>query len=207
MTSIVELFPKTRKLAYDSRQQLSQVQNNIISPSELHISLDELKRQLDLLEKLIFNETPVQREVWKRKLLELREDASSIQRQGVYYDQMVNANTKVLREREQLLKRRRRVGGDAENGLNDLADEANSLSQSQNMVEELLQRGEAQHSSLVSQRRRMTSVKRVVLEIGNKLGLTNQTMQIIQKRDATDAYFVFGGMFLTSCVIYLVWFR
>ena len=58
MTSIVELFPKSRKLAYDVRQRLSQVQNKIISPSELQISLDELNRQLDMLESLVHRDLP-----------------------------------------------------------------------------------------------------------------------------------------------------
>lgn len=39
-----QLFPKSRKLAYDSRQSLSQVQNGIKCPSELFLSLDELSR-------------------------------------------------------------------------------------------------------------------------------------------------------------------
>jgi Golgi SNAP receptor complex protein 2 len=59
MTSIVEMFPKCRKLAYDSRQQLAQVQNGISYPSELFLSLDELSRQLEMMEKLVFRETPV----------------------------------------------------------------------------------------------------------------------------------------------------
>jgi len=199
-------------LAYDTHQQLLQVQNNITSPSELNISLDELNNQVEILEKLINNEPPAQREVWKRKLFELREDSSSIQRQGAYYDHMVNANTKTQGERQQLLKRRKRVRdngtvGDAENGMRNLADESDSLSQSKNTVNELLHSGEAQLSTLLNQRRRMKGVKRLVLEIGNKLGLTNQTMKIIHRRDATDAYFVFGGMFLTCCVFHIVWLK
>ena len=68
MTSIVELFPKSRKLAYDTKQQLSQVQNGLLCPSELFISLDELNRQLDLLENLLNKELPAQREIWNRKI-------------------------------------------------------------------------------------------------------------------------------------------
>jgi len=164
-----------------------------------------------MLEKLVHRETPAQREVWRGKLADLREDASSIQRQGEYYDRMVSANVRVQREREELLTRRRRGGraggGDAENGIRDMANESNSLSSSQNMVGELIQNGEAQLSNLMMQRRRMTGLKRVVFEIGSKLGMTDQTMKIIQNRDATDGYFVLGGMVLTCFVIYVVWFR
>ncbi|GFH60070.1 hypothetical protein CTEN210_16546 [Chaetoceros tenuissimus] len=211
MTSIVELFPKSRKLAYDARQQLSQVQNNLLSSSDLFVSLDELQRQLDLLEQFLAKETPAQREIWRRKILELREDASSIRRQGEYFSRMANSNIRIQKEREELLTRRRRrreVGmGDAESAMQDLAEESTSLASSQNLVGELLMSGQAQLNALIDQKRRMRGVKRMVLNIGNTLGLSSKTMRMIEKRDETDMYIVFGGMFVTCIVIYIVWFR
>ena len=111
MTSIVELFPKCRKLAYDSRQQLSQVQNGILYASELFLSLDELNRQLDIMDKLVLCETPAQREVWRRKIQELREDASAIRRNGEHYDRIANSSVRHQRERDELLTRRRQRKG------------------------------------------------------------------------------------------------
>eukprot|EP00557_Chaetoceros_sp_GSL56_P006954 CAMPEP_0176499448 /NCGR_PEP_ID=MMETSP0200_2-20121128/12929_1 /TAXON_ID=947934 /ORGANISM="Chaetoceros sp., Strain GSL56" /LENGTH=211 /DNA_ID=CAMNT_0017897861 /DNA_START=175 /DNA_END=810 /DNA_ORIENTATION=- len=211
MTSIVELFPKSRKLAYDVRQQLSQVQNNLISSSDLFVSLDELQRQLDLLEQLLSRETPSQREIWRRKILELREDASSVRKQGEYLSRVMNSNLRVQREREELLTRRRRrrdVGvGDAESAMQDLAEESTSLASSQNMVGELLMSGQAQLNSLIDQRQRMRGVKRMVLNIGSTLGMSNKTLKLIEKRDENDMYLVFGGMCITCIVIYIVWFR
>ncbi|KAL7511974.1 hypothetical protein ACHAXN_008931 [Cyclotella atomus] len=209
MASIVELFPKSRKLAYDSRQQLSQVQNGLICPSELFLSLDELSRQLDLLESLTNKETPSQREIWKRKILELREDATSIRRQGEHYDRMVSAGIRQQRERDELLARRRRNrnnGGEHADEMQQLADEADSLATSSGMVNELLASGQASLSSLVGQRQRMRWVNRKMLDIGNKIGLSNSTMRMIERRDATDAYLVFGGMIITLLVIYLLYF-
>jgi len=177
----------------------------------LYTSLNELTRQLDLLEQLLNRETPAQREIWRRKILELREDASSLRRQGEYYSRMVNSNLRVQKEREELLTRRRRRKqeglGDAENAMQDLAGESTSLSQSQNMVGEMLMSGQAQLNSLIDQKRRMRGVKRMVLNMGNTLGLSNNTMKMIEKRDENDMYLVFGGMFVTCIVIYVVWFR
>ena len=201
-----QLFPKCRKLAYDARQQLSQVQNGVLYPSELYLSLDELERQLDIMDNLVTRETPAQREVWKRKILELREDARSTRRQGEHYDRMVHANVRQQRERDELLTRRRRRGTGGEHDMNKLAEEAQSLDQSQMMVGELLASGQASLSGLVEQRQRLRGVKRVVLDIGNRLGLSNSTMRIIERRDITDAYLVFGGMIITCIVIYLCWF-
>jgi Golgi SNAP receptor complex protein 2 len=201
-----QLFPKCRKLAYDARQQLSQLQNGVLYPSELYLSLDELERQLDIMDNLVTRETPAQREVWKRKILELREDARSIRRQGEHYDRMVHANVRQQRERDELLTRRRKRGTGGEHDMNNLAEEAQSLDQSQNVVGELLSSGQASLGGLVEQRQRLRGVKRVVLDIGNRLGLSNSTMRIIERRDITDAYLVFGGMIVTCIVIYFCWF-
>jgi Golgi SNAP receptor complex protein 2 len=123
---------------------------------------------------------------------------------------MVNANIQVQKEREALLTRRRRRrnnGNDTEMNMLDLAEESGSLASSQNMVGDLLNSGQAQLNSLIEQRNRMRGVKRVVLAIGNKIGLSNQTMGMISKRDTSDAYLVFGGMIVTCFVFYIVWFR
>jgi Golgi SNAP receptor complex protein 2 len=52
----------------------------------------------------------------------------------------------------------------------------------------------------------MRWVNKKMLDIGNKIGLSNSTMRMIERRDATDAYFVFGGMVVTSLVIYFLYF-
>ena len=209
MTSIVELFPKCRKLAYDSRQQLSQVQNGILYASELFLSLDELNRQLDIMDKLVLRETPAQREVWRRKIQELREDASAIRRNGEHYDRIANSSVRHQRERDELLTRRRQRKGYSnaeEQDLANLADEAQSWQQSQYMVSDLIGQGESQLAGLINQRRQLGGVTRFLGQISDSLGLSNSTMKIIERRDVTDAYFVLGGCVITCIVIYFVWF-
>lgn len=66
------------------------------------------------MENFALRETPAQREMWKRKILELREDAQSIRRQGEHYDRMVSSGVRQRRERDELLARRRNnrtIGG------------------------------------------------------------------------------------------------
>lgn len=183
--------------------------------SDLFFSLDELSRQLSIMEQLVGNETPAQREVWRRKILELREDAASIRRQAQYYDRMVNTNLRQQREREDLMRRRRgrrRGGGGNDDDMNnravnDLSDEASSLSQSQYMVGDLIGSGEATLGGLRDQRDKLRGVNRLLFNIGNKVGLSNSTMRIIERRDITDAYLVFAGMIVTCIVIYFCWFH
>jgi len=209
MTSIVELFPKCRKLAYDSRQQLAQVQNGALHPSDLFCSLDELSNQLEMMNKLFLREAPAQREVWKRKIQELREEAEGLRRQGENYDRIVNTNVRHQKERDELLTRRRQrkeySSTEERDNLN-LSDEAKSWNQSQYMVTDLLANGEASLNSLVEQRQRMTGVSKFLGQIDDRLGISNSTMKIIERRDITDVYFVLGGCVITCIVIYFTWF-
>jgi golgi SNAP receptor complex member 2 len=201
-------------LAYDARQQLAQVQNGVMAAPDLLLTLEELSRQLDLMDQLVHRETPAQRLVWNRKILELRHDLQSIQQQANRYDQQVNFNLRHQREREALLTRRRRrttgtggAAGDEQQDMANLADESRSLHQASLMVDDLLSTGQASLQGLVDQRSRLKGVRKVVGEIGNRLGLTNMTMQIIERRDITDAYLVLAGMIVTCIVIYLCYFH
>lgn len=214
MTSIVELFPKSRKLAYDSRQQLSQIQNGTVHPSELFLSIEELTRQLSIMDALLLRETPAQREMWRRKIYDLQQDAESIRRQGEYYSRVTSAGLRQQRESEELmaLRRRRRGGNNDDNNahaatMNDLSEESDSWGQSHSMMGDLLASGQASLSGLVEQRQRLKGVKRVLLDIGNKIGVSNSLMRVVERRDVTDAYFVFGGILVTLIIMYLCWLR
>ena len=147
--------------------------------------------------------------MWKRKILELREDAQSIRRQGEHYDRMVSAGIRQRRERDELLSRRRRNrtnNNGGEDQMQQLSQESTSLDNSHSMMNELLASGQASLTGLVGQRSRMRWVNRKMLDIGNKIGLSNSTMRMIERRDATDAYLVFGGMIVTLLVIYFLYF-
>lgn len=74
------------------------------------------------------------------------------------------------------------------------------------MVTGLIDQGEASLNSLVEQRQRMRGFQRTVFDISHRLGLSQATMRIIERRDITDAYFVAGGMVITLLVLYFVWF-
>jgi Golgi SNAP receptor complex protein 2 len=160
------------------------------------------------MEQLVLRETPAQREVWKRKIVELRDDATSIRRQGEHFDRIVNNNVRHQKERDEVLTRRRQrkvVSSKEERDLTNLADEGQSWQQSSYMVDDMLANGENQLNSLVEQRQRLRGVTRFLGQIGDRLGISNSTMRIIERRDITDAYFVFGGMVVTMIVIYFVW--
>lgn len=66
MTSIIELFPKARRLTFDLQALLQYVEKGHASPDDASMNLEELARQLDVLESLVGQERPAQREDWRR---------------------------------------------------------------------------------------------------------------------------------------------
>lgn len=66
MTSIVELYPKARRLTFDIQTQLQYVERGHSSPEDAGIRLEELGRQLKVLDGLVGQERPAQREGWRR---------------------------------------------------------------------------------------------------------------------------------------------
>ena len=209
------MFPKIRKLAYDARQQLSQLLHHILPATELLLTLDELARQLDLLEHtLLPKEVPTQRIMWKQKINELREDVVAMRKQCDLYQNRMQQNQRHAYEKNELMQTRRRRTGhtsasdsNAERAENDLADESISLRNSTNIVGELLSMGQLQLSHLTDQRQKMMGIKTSLLNMGNRLGLSHSTMRMIERIDVMDFYLVLAGMVLTCLVLYLVWIR
>ena len=58
--------------------------------------------------------------------------------------------------------------------------------------------------NLRSQRKTLKGAHKRILDIGNTLGLSNQTMKLIERRLTEDKYVLFGGMFITLLVIGLI---
>ena len=237
MTSIVELFPKCRKLAYDARQQLAMLQQqqpspsvggssgNRNSPSDVIMVLNELNFQLEYMEStLLQKEIPQQRLIWSRKIKELQQESQLLlqqchtatmthrnhnnhQNDGSSMNH--NNNHTYSNDRDELLnlrQRRRQRPPTTENDLHNLSKESDSIQNSHGMIVDIISSGEASYQELKSQRRRMNSMSSVLSNISDTIGLSKLTMQIIERRDITDAYYVIGGMIITLIVLYVTWF-
>ena len=215
MTSIGELFPKCRKLAYDARQQVALLQQQSALPasaaphrvqvSELYLVLEELNRQLDSMEQLLLRETPAQRQVWKHKIAALRQEGADLQQQGQAAAASSHYKSSYQQNRDDLLRRRKRPQQNNDD-MRNLATESQSLEQSQSAVMSLISQGQASLDGLVGQRQRLRGVRGLLVDIDSSLGLSQATMRIIERRDITDAYLVAAGMVVTLLVIYFVWY-
>jgi golgi SNAP receptor complex member 2 len=230
MTSIVELFPKCRKLAYDARQQLAMLQQQqhgskgSSSPSDVIMILNELNFQLQYMEStLLQKEIPQQRMIWSRKIKELQQESQLLLQQchtaatstnrntnDIHqYSSMNNNHNSYSTDRDELLnlrQRRRQRQQTSESDIHNLSKESDSIQNSHSMIVDIISSGEASYQELKSQRRRMNSMSSILSNISDTIGLSKLTIQIIERRDITDAYYVIGGMIITLIVLYITWF-
>jgi golgi SNAP receptor complex member 2 len=201
MTSIHELFPKCRKLAYDARQALQQQQQS----DNVLMILEELTVQLQCMETLVTKEIPSQRLIWQRKISELRQESQLLHRQQ---QSLPSQRSTYASQREELMQMRQRRSNKSatENDLQNLSKESQSIHSSHTMVLDILQSGEASYHELRQQRKQLSSISSLMSNIDSTLGLSRMTMQIIERRDITDAYYVLAGMLITCIVLYVTWF-
>lgn len=66
MTSVVELFPKAKRMTSELHTQLGYVERGHASPDDMRLRLEELDKLLKVLESLVGQERPAQREDWRR---------------------------------------------------------------------------------------------------------------------------------------------
>ncbi|KAL7578065.1 hypothetical protein ACA910_015000 [Epithemia clementina (nom. ined.)] len=192
--------------------------------ADLFMVLEDLDRQLNIMEEeLVLRESPGQREKWKRKIGDLKQVSAHLREQGQaaerHYQQQQqqqkssSSSSTYQSERQELLLRRRKGNTNdssstpsTESDLHWLASEGESLESSHRLVNSLIDQGSANLSNLVRQRQQLRSVRGMLHNMGNRLGLTQSTMRIVERRDITDAYLVAACMAVTCLVFYLVWF-
>ncbi|CAM9836654.1 unnamed protein product [Pylaiella littoralis] len=205
MTSIVELFPKARRLSFDLRTLLQYVEKGHASPDDAGMNLEEFGRQLDVLDSLVGQERPTQRQDWRRKLRELRNEHDFLRDQLGRFDQGRRKVSQEAREREELLARRHATL--PASAIDSYAEEGNSLLRSRRMVGDYIQTGQASLDSLVEQRSRLKSAHRKVLDMANILGLSNSILRVADRREAVDRLLVLGGVVTTSAFLWWMWSR
>lgn len=110
-------------------------------------------------------------------------------------------------EREQLLNRRFAPNPDLTAINMDYSIQHQSSLQNANRgVDEMLYTGANTIESLRSQRSTLKGAHRRIVDMANTLGLSNQTMRLVEKRVSEDKLVFIGGVVITFIVIILVIF-
>lgn len=109
-----------------------------------------------------------------------------------------------INEREQLLSKRFRANSETMIDIDYGIQHQNSMNNAHRGVDEMLMTGGSVLENLKSQRDKLKGAHRRLLDIGSTLGLSNQTMKMIEQRVVEDKYVMYSGMAITSLVIFLI---
>ncbi|KHJ93232.1 vesicle transport v-SNARE protein [Oesophagostomum dentatum] len=112
----------------------------------------------------------------------------------------LTAKWRAASEREELLHQRFRPNESTTLSLEDQELQMNDrLNSSNRQVDDLISQGVAVLESLRSQHMNLRGVRRKIMDIGSALGLSNTTLQMIDRRVREDWL-----IFLVGCVVTLI---
>lgn len=110
-----------------------------------------------------------------------------------------------LSEREQLLNRRFTANAtDLHIDIDHTLQHHNSMSSAHRGVDDMIASGSNILGSLRNQRDTLKSAHKRILDMGNTLGLSNDTMRMIERRLKEDKVVMFAGMGVTLLIICLI---
>jgi Golgi SNAP receptor complex protein 2 len=107
-------------------------------------------------------------------------------------------------EREHLLQRRFQPNSETTIDLDHSLQHNSQMQNAHRGVDDMLSTGNNIMSSLKFQRDILKGAKSRMLNVGSTLGLSDHTIRLIERRLDEDKYIMFGGMFVTLCIIGLI---
>ncbi|CAK4081934.1 unnamed protein product [Aphanomyces euteiches] len=147
------LYPQARKLVFELKTQLnyleSDTSNNGSNPSteiQARENAAGLKSLVDQLDSLIYNENPASREIWIKKIHQIREEYMLLNTSLEQRCIQLSRSQIESQEREKLMARQRHQNN--HNDINFLSQEQDSLNRSSRMVNDLNELGAATLSNL-----------------------------------------------------------
>ncbi|XP_067142368.1 Golgi SNAP receptor complex member 2 [Centruroides vittatus] len=172
---------------------------------EIQIRIDRITSNNEQLELLTNKEPPSRKQNAKLRVDQLKYDCQHYQA-ALRNFQLKRLNVEQQqRDREELLSRRFTPNDQATSIMIDHAlQHNNSLNNAHRGVDELIMSGSNVLNNLRDQRGSLKGIHKKILDIANTLGMSNTVMRLIEKRTYQDKFILFGGMFLTCVVMFLV---
>ena len=171
--------------------------------SQISQHLNAMSREMQVLETLVPNVPAAQRSIWRRRVTQLQDEMVSQRNALGKFTGRVMAKQRVEEDRQELLHRRTN-GADCAINIDAIAKEGKALNESESAVDELLGFAGAMRSELGIQGEGIKNIQRKVLSIGATLGLSNNTLKMIERRLFGDKLILYGGMLLTLGLLWYV---
>lgn len=205
-TSVSESFKSATKQLLQLRKEIGDLESSkdfaVLNSRELDLQnqVNVIGATLGALLKALPQGS--ERELWKRKIQNAQNELKMV---GQGFRELCKQRD-VLREEEESKKLLQdkmydfnSVKVDTEYKINE------SASNSINMVTQYIEMGRSTLAEFRRQREILEGVQARLIDAGHTMGLSSSMMAVIQRRDFVDRMIVFGGMFIVSLIVVLLW--
>nr|GEU54780.1 membrin-11 [Tanacetum cinerariifolium] len=206
--TLSELYQRSKRLLLKTRDDLERLEllaGTAESP-ELSVSvrrdiahIQTMCSDMDNLYRSVGSKP--QRDLWKRKVEQIAEEADSFRNSLDRYMQRHQRRLQEAQERAELLGR---ANGESSHVLRIFDEEAQAMQSARNssrMLEEATATGAAILAKYSEQRERLKGAQRKALDVLNTLGLSNSVLRLIERRNRVDQWIKYGGMILTFIIV------
>ncbi|KAH9626762.1 hypothetical protein KSS87_022076 [Heliosperma pusillum] len=216
-TTLSEVYQTAKKLLMKIRDSLERLERLESSTSAGAAAMPELGFEIDKdithLHSLCIDMDHLwrsvavksQRDLWKRKVEQIAEEADSLKESLEKYKMRNQRRMQEAKERSELLGR---ANGESSHVMRIFDDETQAFQAARNssrMLEEAYSTGVAILSKFSEQRESMKSAHRKLLDVLNTMGLSNSVLRLIERRNRVDTWIKYTGMILTFIVLILMW--
>mmetsp|Transcript_28548 Transcript_28548/g.64635 ORF Transcript_28548/g.64635 Transcript_28548/m.64635 type:complete len:217 (-) Transcript_28548:427-1077(-) len=164
--------------------------------------LNTLARELDALERLLPELALQERNMWRKKISQLQEQTNSQRASLSKFSSKLQQRMRDAEERAALLQGK--TNGDHAISIEDgLIREGQAISSASSQLDGLTGNATSILSSLVDQTSTIKGVQRKVLDMATTLGVSNNVIRMIERRQFWDKVLLYGGMLFT---LFLLWF-
>ncbi|KAG8188188.1 hypothetical protein JTE90_019466 [Oedothorax gibbosus] len=188
------------------RLEHSPVDKAVLVERDIQNLLDSISDNCGKLDILVNKELPNKRVAARVQVDQLKYDQRHYQTSLQSAMQRRMRREQETRERDELLNQKFSTNRDQNTTI--MIDHAlqhnTSLQGAHRGVDDLLGQGASVLGNLREQRSTLKGAHKKILDIANTLGLSNTVMRLIEKRAYTDRYVLFGGMFITCCIMFIV---
>ncbi|XP_062562074.1 probable Golgi SNAP receptor complex member 2 [Armigeres subalbatus] len=202
------LYFQTNSLIQETQQcfqQLSGVRvDSVTVEADIQTKLAAINANCDRLDVLLYKVPVAQRPNAKMRVDQLKYDVRHLQAALKLYQDKRARKEVELAERESLLNKRFTANSETSIDIDYSLQHHNSMQNAHRGVDEMLWTGSNILDGLRNQRETLKGARKRILDVGNTLGLSNQTMKMIERRLVEDKNVMIGGMIVTLLIIVLV---
>jgi len=168
----------------------------------------DLERTVASLRAQVRDQAGANKVMWERRCNNLDDDVRAIQQSMEKHCGQFSKRQKEEDDRKALFGDgdRSKAGGGAGDDTQGLIKERNALTQAGEMLDDILGQGKGTLGQLVGQNKVLKVARKKLLDAANVMGVSASLVSVIDRRQTTDKWLVYGGMALTLFVLFSLWY-